>query len=128
MWKNIYINSNLIQRDTGRAVLFAMPKNGRYAGWTFWHPEKCVHGVHGRTDCVCIGYTDEWDFRLIKKDNTMNITVKEFEEAFEKMDSNIRPWIGKKNTFKDLDVDIVHTPEEIMPILNPEADKELVDD
>ncbi len=126
-WKNIYINSNLIQRDTGKAVLFAMPKNGKYAGWSFWHPAKCVHGIVNRRDIVRLGYTDDWDFKLVKKDNSMEITVEQFEQAFEKMDANIRPWVDMAIT-KELDIDIINYPEHMDPVENPVACRELVDD
>lgn len=127
-WKNIYINSNLVQRDTGKSYLFAMPKNGEFSGWYFWHPAKCVHGVYARSDCLCIGYTDTWEFKLVKKNNSMNITVEQFEKAFEKMDANIRPWLKKFDFVEVPEVDIIHVPEEHEPIINPVADKELVDE
>ena len=110
-----------------------MPNNSKYAGYNFWHPDKCVHSVYGRDDVLSIGYTDDFTFRIFKQGKNFNkldektITVKEFEEIFEKMDSNIRPWIKNKWSEKK-DIDIIHTPEVMKPIENPTAKSELVDD
>lgn len=132
-WKNIYINSNLIGGGSSKAYVFNMPKNSKYAGYSFWLTDKCVHHVFGRGDIVVIGYTDEFTFKIFKQGKNFNkldektITAKEFEEIFEKMDSSIRPWV-KGNWHEKKDIDIINKPEKKEPIENPVADKELVDD
>lgn len=93
-WKGININSNLVEKETERAVLFKMPKNSEYKGWQFWHPKKCVHeGKHSAA--LNLGYTADWDFKLTKqwKDGThkeeKKISVDEFENAFDVINTNI---------------------------------------
>lgn len=133
MWKNIYINTNLLQNFTSKSYLFKLPKTSKYAGYLFWHPDKCVHSVYGREDVLSIGYTDDFTFKIFKQGKNFNkldektITVKDFEEIFEKMDSNIRPFVKNKWS-ENKDVDIIHTPEVMEPIENPVADKDLIDD
>ena len=133
MWKNIYINSNLIQNATSKSYLFKLPSNSKYAGYLFWHPAKCVHNIHNRTDIVSVGYTDDFTFRIFKqgknfnKLDEINLTAKDIEEIFEKMNSSIKPFV--KNKWSDnKDIDIIHTPEVLTPIENPVADKDLIDD
>jgi hypothetical protein len=120
-WKNIYINSNLIRYSTGNAYLIGLPKDKR----AFWITSKCVHFVYTRDDIISIGYTDEFNFKL--SDGTF-LTAKEFEEIFEKMDSNIRPFLNSDKWSEEKEIDIIHTPEILTPIENPTADKELIDD
>lgn len=132
-WKNIYINSNLIQNATSKSYLFKLPNNSKYAGFLFWHPVKCIHYISNRNDIVSVGYTDDFTFKIFKQGKNFNkldektITVKDFEEIFEKMDSNIRPFVKNKWS-KNKDIDIIHTPEVLTPIENPVADKDLIDD
>lgn len=127
-WKNIYINSNLIQFDYGNKYKIAFPKNSKYAGYQWNHPAKCVHLISGRKDIISIGYTDEFKFWISKYGrNGQEINAKEFEEIFEKMDSNIRPFV-KNQWSENKDIDIIHTPEVLTPIENPVADKDLIDD
>lgn len=132
-WKNLYINTNLIQNYTSKSYLFKMPNNSKFAGYLFWHTDKCVHSVVNRGDILSIGYTDEFTFKIFKQGKNFNkldektITAKEFEEIFEKMNSSIKPFV--KNKWSDnKDIDIIHTPEVLTPIENPTADKELIDD
>lgn len=99
MWKNININNQNIKKETSRAILIAMPHSSDYDGWFFWHPLRLVHD--GRHDyAVSIGYTDNFTFKLIKYGkgkwnkheiiDEITISVKEFEEAFNIMDENIK--------------------------------------
>lgn len=118
MWKNININKQNIKADTGRAVLIAMPHSSYYDGFSFWHPSKLVRdGRH--SNAVSIGYTDDFNFRLVKygrgKYNSRevisetNISVEEFEEAFGVMNENITaPTI--KSEYE------THKPTEIEPV------------
>lgn len=134
MWKNIYINTNLIQNFTSKSYLFKLPKTSKYAGYLFWHPDKCVHSVYGREDVLSIGYTDDFTFKIFKQGKNFNkldektITVKEFVEIFENMDKNIRPWIKTNKWSEKKDVDIIHKPEKKEPIENPVACSELTDE
>lgn len=132
-WKNIYINTNLIQNFTSKSYLFKLPNNSKYAGYLFWHPAKCVHSVYGRDDILSLGYTDDFTFKIFKQGKNfnrldeINLTAKDIEEIFENMDANIRPWIKNKWCEKK-EIDIIHTPEIMQPIENPVADKDLIDD
>lgn len=104
IWKNIYINSNLIRYATNRAYLIGLPGKKE----AFWITFKCVHFVYNRDDVISIGYTDEFNFKL--SDGTF-LTAKEFEEIFEKMDSNIRPFLNSDKWSEEKEIDIIHTPE-----------------
>lgn len=100
MWKNIEINLQNIEIDTGKATLIKMPNNSKYAGYKFWHPSKLVR-YGSNSYARSIGYTDEFTFKLKKFGNgkwnknevisEMEINVEEFEEAFDCMKSCTRP-------------------------------------
>lgn len=134
MWKNIYINTNLIQNFTSKSYLFKLPKTSKYTNYLFWHPAKCVHSVYGRDDILSLGYTDDFTFKIFKQGKNfnrldeINLTAKDFEEIFEIMDSNIRPFIKTNKWSEDKEINIIHTPEVLTPIENLTADKDLIDD
>ena len=97
-WKNININTNNIKKDTGRAVLIAMPHSSSYDGYVFWHPSQLVRD--GRNSAsVSIGYNDEFKFHLKKygkgktnyKDvlDEVELDSSEFEEEFGIINENI---------------------------------------
>lgn len=98
-WKNININTNLVQSETGKAYLINFPHSSDYDGFCFWHPKKLVKsGRHSAS--VSIGYNDEWKF-VIKKYGRgkynrneviqeFTIGVEEFEQAFGVVDENIK--------------------------------------
>lgn len=91
MWKNIEINLQNIETDTGKSTLIKMPKGSDYAGYKFWHPSKLVR-YGSNSYARSIGYTDEFTFKLKKYGNgkynkfdvidEIEIGVEEFEEAF----------------------------------------------
>lgn len=89
MWKNIEINIQNIEIDTGKATLIKMPNKSRYAGYKFWHPSKLVR-YGSNSYARSIGYTDEFTFKLFKNGkhnkfeviDEIEIDVEEFEEAF----------------------------------------------
>lgn len=98
-WKNININKSNIKAETGSAVLISMPHNSYYDGYDFWISSKLVK--RGRnSNAISIGYTDDFTFHLKKYGkgrwnsreviDEKEISVEEFEEAFEEMDANIR--------------------------------------
>ena len=98
MWKEININSNLIKRETGRAVLIALPHNSDYNGYSFWFPSKLVK--KGKNSAaVSLSYTDDFSFRFVKYGkgrynrneviDEITIAADEFEVVFEAVDSNI---------------------------------------
>lgn len=114
-WKNININSNQIETDTGKSVLIKMPNNSEYAGYMFWHPSKLVrNGRHSAS--YSLGYTDEFIFKLKKYGNgkwnkrevihEIEISAEEFEEAFGVTDRNI----SSKKYVNDFET---HKPEPI---------------
>ena len=94
MWKNIEINIQNIEIDTGNAVLIKMPNKSKYAGYKFWHPSKLVR-YGSNSYARSIGYTDEFTFKLFKNGNgkynkfnvidEIEIDVEEFEDAFDCM-------------------------------------------
>ncbi len=94
MWKNIEINIQNIENDTGKAALIKMPNKSKYAGYKFWHPSKLVR-YGSNSYARSIGYTDTFTFKLLKYGNgkynkfdvidEIEISVEEFEEAFECM-------------------------------------------
>lgn len=98
MWKNININKQNIEAETGKAILIKMPNNSNYKGFMFWHPTKLVRDGRNK-NAVSIGYNDEFTFDLKKLGNgkynkmdvidEIKISVEEFEEAFGVMDENI---------------------------------------
>ena len=116
MWKNIEINIQNIETDTGKATLIKMPNKSRYAGYKFWHPSKLVR-YGSNSYARSIGYTDEFTFKLFKNGNgkynkfdvidEIDISVEEFEESFECMKDCTRP---KENDDTYL---IVEEPEKI---------------
>lgn len=98
MWKEININSNLIKRETGRAVLIALPHNSNYNGYSFWFPSKLVK--KGKNSAaVSLSYTEDFSFRFVKHGkgrynrneviDEITIAADEFEVVFEAVDSNI---------------------------------------
>ena len=94
MWKNIEINLQNIETDTGKATLIIMPNKSKYAGYKFWHPSKLAR-YGSNSYARSIGYTDEFTFKLFKNGNgkynkfdviaEIEIDVEEFEEAFDCM-------------------------------------------
>ncbi len=68
MWKNIEINIQNIETDTGKATLIKMPNTSDYAGYKFWHPSKLVR-YGSNSYARSIGYTDEFTFKLFKNGN-----------------------------------------------------------
>jgi hypothetical protein len=63
MWKQIEANSNLIQHDTGSAVLIKLPKSDL----KFWHPKKCVRTGGKNGYKMTISYTDSFSFKCERK-------------------------------------------------------------
>lgn len=116
MWKNIEINLQNIETETEKAVLIKMPNNSNYAGYKFWHPSKLVR-YGSNSYARSIGYTDQFTFKLKKYGNgkwnktqvidEKEISVEEFEEAFDCMKSCTRP---KDNEESYL---IVEEPEKV---------------
>lgn len=91
MWKNIEINLQNIETNTGKATLIKMPNNSDYAGYKFWHPSKLVR-YGSNSYARSIGYTDNFTFKLFKNGkgkynkfdviDEIGIDAEEFEEAF----------------------------------------------
>ena len=89
MWKNIEINIQNIEIDTGNAVIIKIPNKSKYASYKFWHPSKLVR-YGSNSYARSIGYTDEFTFKLFKNGkhnkfeviDEIEIDVEEFEEAF----------------------------------------------
>ncbi|MDY3778472.1 MAG: hypothetical protein SOZ53_06425 [Candidatus Onthovivens sp.] len=94
MWKNIEINIQNIEIDTGNAVLIKMPNKSKYASYKFWHPSKLIK-YGSNSNSVSIGYTNDFAFKLFKNGNgkynkfnvidEIEIDVEEFEDAFDCM-------------------------------------------
>lgn len=90
MWKNIEINLQNIETNTGKATLIKMPNNSDYAGYKFWHPSKLVR-YGSNSYARSIGYTDNFTFKLFKNGkgkynkldviDEIEIDAEEFEEA-----------------------------------------------
>ena len=128
-WKNININKNNIKKDTGRAVLIAMPHSSCKDGCVFWHPSQLVRD--GRNSAsVSIGYNDEFKFHLKKygkgktnyKDvlDEVELDSSEFEEEFGVVNDNITTPAYKFD-------DETHKPTELKAE-NVEALEELKDE
>lgn len=91
MWKNININIQNFEYDSGKATLIKMPNNSDYAGYKFWHSNKLIR-YGNNSYSRSIGYTDEFIFKLKKYGkgkyngadviDEIEISVEEFEEAF----------------------------------------------
>ena len=94
MWKSIEINKQNIETYTGKSVLIKMPNKSKYAGYKFWHPAKLVR-YGSNSYARSVSYTDDFTFKLKKYGNgkynkfdvinEVEISVEEFEEAFECM-------------------------------------------
>lgn len=116
MWKNIEINLQNIETETEKAVLIKMPNNSNYAGYKFWHPSKLVR-YGSNSYARSIGYTDQFTFKLKKYGNgkwnktqvidEKEISVEEFEEAFNCMKSCTRPKDNEESYLK------IEEPEKI---------------
>lgn len=115
MWKEININSNLIKRETGKAVLIALPHSSGYNGYSFWFPSKLV--TKGKnSSAVSLRYTDDFSFRFVKYGkgrynrneviDEIPIAADEFEAIFETVDSNITS-SAVKNPYE------THKPKEL---------------
>lgn len=91
MWKNIEINLQNIEYDTGKASLIKMPNKSKYAGYKFWYPNKLIR-YGSNSYARNLGYTDEFIFKLKKYSkgkynsrkiiNELEISAEEFGEAF----------------------------------------------
>lgn len=116
MWKNIEINVQNIETDTGKATLIKMPNKSNYAGYKFWHPSKLIR-YGSNSYARSIGYTDEFTFKLKKFGNgkynkfdvidEIEIDIKEFENAFRCMEDCTRAK-DKEETYL-----IIEEPEKI---------------
>lgn len=120
MWKNVNVNKNQIEIDTGKSVLINCPHNSNYDGYSFWHTSKLVRaGRHSAS--VSIGYTDDFKFALKKYGkgkynksevlDEVEIDVEEFEEMFGVTNENITAPIIK-NEYD------THKPEEVEAVEN----------
>lgn len=121
MWKNVEINIQNIECDTGKATLIKMPNKSRYAGYKFWHPSKLIR-YGSNSYARKLGYTDDFKFTLKKygkgkynsRDviNEVVIDVEEFEDVFECMQDCTRAksnetYLNVKEPEKvDLDVEV----------------------
>ena len=128
-WKNININIQNIKAQSSRSILIAMPHSSDYDGYCFWHSSKLVReGRH--SNAVSIGYTDDFNFRLIKygkgKWNSRDvideiyINASQLEDAFGVMNENIK-------APKQVNIYETHKPEELKPIKS-DALEELKDE
>lgn len=90
-WKNIQINVQNVETETGKATLIKMPNKSNYAGYKFWHPSKLIR--NGRNSyALSVSYNDTFKFKLFKNGkgkynkfdviDDLEISVEEFEEAF----------------------------------------------
>lgn len=90
-WKNIQINVQNVEKETGKATLIKMPNKSNYAGYKFWHPSKLIR--NGRNSyALSVSYNDTFKFKLFKNGkgkynkfdviDDLEISVEEFEEAF----------------------------------------------
>lgn len=108
MWKNIQINKQNIDFETGRATLIKCPNNSDYAGWKFWHPSKLIR-TGKNSYALSLGYTDDFKFKLFKNGNgkwnkneviaEKEISIAEFENMFRIMNENISAPIPKQDSF-----------------------------
>lgn len=115
MWKNIEINIQNIETDTGKSVLIKMPNKSKYAGYKLWHPSKLVR-KGSNSYAVSVGYTNEFTFKLKKFGNgkynkfdvidEIEISAEEFEKQFECMEDCTKE--KSKETYL-----IVEEPEKI---------------
>lgn len=85
MWRKIEINKQNIDTNySDKVALIKMPNKSKYAGYKFWHPYKLI-GYGSNSYARTISYTYDWTFKLFKKDIEKEISVEEFEEAFDSM-------------------------------------------
>lgn len=125
-WKSFQINKNLIETETAKAVLVKMPHSGKYDGWKFWHPRKCVHNG-ANSAALRLSYTDEFKFRVFKQMDKKpfsklaekHLTPDELFKEFETVNDNIiRPVVNESTTIEVreapvIKIDNVEIPEDL---------------
>lgn len=121
MWKNLEINIQNIETETGKATLIKMPNKSKYAGYKFWHPSKLIRSG-SNSYAASVGYTEEFTFKLKKFGNgrynkfdiidEIEIGFEEFEKAFGCMEDCTREkskesyLIVKEPTKINLDIEV----------------------
>ena len=54
-----------IKAQTEKSFLISCPNKSIYGGWCFWHPAKLIRKLN-TGNLVSVGYTDEFEIRLLK--------------------------------------------------------------
>lgn len=89
-WKNFTVYSKNKLTSTEKSHLFAMPSNGEYKDYKFWHNAKLCHETKN-PKFMSLGYTDETEFKLIKSEkqgdkyvvvDTITLKGDQMKEAF----------------------------------------------
>ena len=62
MWKNVKLNSSLVQNETSKAILVKVPKEE----WLFWYPAKLVRFMGKGNYLMSLGLNSDMSFNLFK--------------------------------------------------------------
>ncbi len=117
-WKSIAISQGHILAESANAYKIALPKKSEYKNYYFWHPKKLVRPkTYKDNSDMCLSYTDEFVFHLIKDLPKIGKTKKEDISA-----AVLRDIFWMYNEC----IPYVHKPEKLKPV-HIEADPELID-
>ena len=119
MWKELIIDDYCVRVRAGKSALIAMPRYGKYAGYTFWHPSKLVKNEIYYKSYTILMYTDEFKFRLRKRE-------KDIDGKWETIDEIILSADEVCDAFEEKEP-IIYTPKPIEPE-HATVDESLVDD
>lgn len=131
IWRKIPFNLQNVAYETDNGILIQMPHNSAYDGFKFWTSKKLVReGRHSYE--MLLSVNADMKFKLQKNGGgrynrfkvvaEQEITADELAEAF----GGYREAPAARKVNEEREEIIRHTPEPIDPVVDAEADPELV--